>query len=161
MRSDRETVSAALTAHTEAVARRVRHHGYRGRLVTLKLELGARRGTHRPRLAGEGYEPIYPLLTRRKSLPELTDDGALIRATALALWDAADVGEAVRLLGVSLSALEKRAEEQLELFAPARAQDKLGPALEAIQARFDRSAIHRAVDEPGKVTPTMQKKRGE
>jgi DNA polymerase IV len=159
--SDREAVSAALTAHAEAVARRVRYDGYRGRVVTLKMKLGRRRGTRTGRLPGEGDEPVYPLLTRQKSLQEPTDDGAVIRATALTLWDAAAVGEPVRLLGVSLSGLEKRAEEQLELFSPKRPLDKLGPALDAIQARFGKDAIHRAVDDPEKLTPSMQKKRGE
>lgn len=158
---DREAVSAALTAHAEAVARRVRHDGYRGRTVTLKIKLGKRRGARRARLPGENEEPVYPLLTRQRSLHEPTDDGAVIRKVALELWDAAHVDEPVRLLGVSLSGLEKRSHEQLDLFAPARPLDKLGPALDAIQARFGRGAIGRAVDEPGKVTPSMQKKRGE
>jgi len=158
---ERDDVSAALTSHAEAVARRVRHDGYRGRVVTLKIKLGQRRGARRGRLSGEADEPIYPLLTRQRTLHEPTDDGSVIRAVALDLWDAAAVSEPVRLLGVSLSGLERRAEEQLELFAPARPVDKLGPALDAIQARFGRGAIGRGVTDPGKITPGMSKKRGE
>jgi hypothetical protein len=37
----------------------------------------------------------------------------------------------------------------------------LGPALDAINQRFGKDAIRRAVDAPDKITPTMQKKRGE
>lgn len=158
---DRETVSAALTAHAEAVARRLRHDGYRGRVITLKMKLATRRGQRTPRLPGEDAEPIYPLLTRRKTLREPTDDGALIRKTALELWDAEALAEPVRLLGVSLSGLERKDRAQLDLFQPARPLDKLGPALDAIQARFGQGAIRRAVADPGKVTPSMKKKRGE
>jgi len=158
---DREQISAALTAHSETVARRVRHDGFRGRVVTLKVKLATRRGQREPRLAGEDAEPIYPLLTRQKTLREPTDDGALIRRTVLELWDQLGLTEPVRLLGVSLSGMESRDREQLELFAPRRPPDRLGPALDAIHERFGRGAIHRAVDDPGKITPGMRKKRGE
>jgi len=158
---DRDEVSQALTAHAEAVARRVRHDGYRGRVVTLRMKLGKRRGVRQPRIAGPDAEPVYPLLTRQKTLHEPTDDGAVIRAVALELWDATALDEPVRLLGVSLSGLERREHEQLDLFAPARPTDKLGPTLDAIQARFGRDAIGRAVADPGKITHSMTKKRGE
>jgi DNA polymerase-4 len=158
---DRETVSAALTVHAEAVARRLRHDGHRGRVVTLKIKLGTRRGHKTSRLAGEGSEPIYPLLTRRRTLRAPTDDGSVIRQTALELWDRADVGEPVRLLGVAVSGIEPRAKEQLELFVPDKPRDKLGLALDAIQAKFGRGAIRRAAADPGKIAPGMTKKRGE
>jgi DNA polymerase-4 len=158
---DRDEVSQALTAHAEAVARRVRHDGYRGRVVTLRMKLGQRRGVRVPRVSGQDAEPVYPLLTRQKTLHEPTDDGAVIRAVALELWDTAALDEPVRLLGVSLSGLERRDHEQLDLFAPERPVDKLGPTLDAIQARFGRDAIGRAVKDPGKMTHGMTKKRGE
>jgi DNA polymerase-4 len=159
--SDRDTVTAAITAHAEAVARRLRHDGFRGRTVTLKIKLGRRRGERPSRLFRELAEPIYPLLTRSKTLEQATDDGATIREVAVALWDAAGIGEPVRLLGVSASNLEPRALEQLDLFGTATKGDRLGPALDAIAARFGKNALRRAVDEPLKVTPSMQKKRGE
>ncbi|MBK7581938.1 MAG: DNA polymerase IV [Myxococcales bacterium] len=158
---DRETVSATLTVHAEAVARRVRRDGFRGRIVTLKMKLGTRRGVREARLTGEDSEPHYPLLTRRKTLVDPTDDGAVIRETALMLWDVTALQEPVRLLGVSLSGLERRDQAQLELFAPKKPRDKLGPTLDAIEERFGKNAIRRAVDDPGKVTPSMKKKRGE
>ena len=171
--SDREVVTAAITAHAEAVARRVRRDGYRGRTVTLKIKLARRRGDRASRIEAQSTEPIYPVLTRSKTLARPTDDGALIREVAVALWDGAALGEPVRLLGVSLSNLEARAFEQLELFAPQRPTfaaagvaaerpaDRLGPALDAIAERFGDDAIRRAVDTPEKVTPSMRKKRGE
>jgi DNA polymerase-4 len=81
--SDRERVTAALTAHAEAVARRLRHDGYRGRVVTLRMKLGRRRGERAPRLGGDANEPVYPVLTRRKTLQRPTDDGAVIREVYL------------------------------------------------------------------------------
>ena len=37
--TDRDVVTAALTSHAEAVARRLRSDGLRGRTVTLKIKL--------------------------------------------------------------------------------------------------------------------------
>ncbi len=157
--SDRGRVTAALTAHAEAVARRVRHDGYAGRTVTLKAKLARARGRRESRDIAGGSEPSYPLVTRSKTLEHPTDDGATIRALAVALWDASGIDEPVRLLGVSLSSLEPRSAEQLELF-PER-QAALGAALDAIQERFGERAISRAVDRPEKITHGRTKKRGE
>jgi len=168
--SDRDTVTAAITAHSEAVARRVRRDGYRGRTITLKIKLARRRGDRAARIEPGSTEPIYPVLTRSKTLERPTDDGALIREVAVGLWDGAALGEPVRLLGVSLSNLEQDSFEQLELFAPRRSgafdaqsrqRERLGPALDAIFERFGSDAIRRAVDTPEKVTPSLRKKRGE
>src|SRR5690606_27626372 len=102
-------------------------------------------------------EPSYPLVTRSRTLPRATQDGALIRDVAVQLWDAARLGEPVRLLGVSVSNLERGA--QLELFA--RRPDALGRALDAITERFGERAISRAVERPEKITPGRRRKRGE
>ncbi|HET9930743.1 MAG TPA: DNA polymerase IV [Polyangiaceae bacterium] len=160
--SARDVVTAALTAHAEAVARRVRRDSFRGRTVTLKIKLGIAKGTRIARGAnpfGE-EEPLYPLLTRSRTLPEPTDSGSTIREVAVSLWDEAQVQTPVRLLGVSLSNLVAREGEQLDLFARPR-KDRLGPTLDAIAERFGPNAISRAVDAPGKVTPSGRKKRGE
>jgi DNA polymerase IV len=160
--SDRARVTETLTAHAEAVARRLRRDGYAGRTVTLKIKLAKARGRRIARGSNGGDEPLYPLLTRRKTLEAPTNDGTRIREVAVALWDAAQVREPVRLLGVSVSALENGAGEQLDLFAaPARPRDGLGPALDAIQHKFGRKAIGRAVTDPGKVTHGSARKRGE
>lgn len=158
---DRETIAATITAHAEAVARRLRRAGLRGRTVTLKMKLARRRGERSARV-GALSEPIYPLLTRQKTLACPTNDGGRIREVALALWDAEGLEEPVRLIGVSVSGFDDPA-EQLELpFEPkARARDALGPVLDRIQERFGKGAIRRAVVEPGKLSPSLQKKRGE
>lgn len=157
----RDVVTAALTAHSEAVARRLRHDGYKGRTVTLKIKLGKARGHRTSRTDAGVREPIYPLLTRARTLPQATSDGHRIRDVAVALWDAANVGEPVRLLGVSVTNLEGGAMEQLDLFGTRDTTDRLGPALDAITTRFGKGAIRRAVDEPEKATATDRRKRGE
>src|SRR5690606_11138788 len=94
---ERERVTAALTAHAEAIARRVRNDGFRGRTVTLKMKRARARGRRIARSPGDASEPHYPLLTRSKTLPTATDDGQVIRQVAVALWDAAGPSEPVRL----------------------------------------------------------------
>jgi DNA polymerase IV len=156
---DREKVSAVLTAHADEVARRLRRSGYVGHTVTLKIKLGAARRRREARV-GDGDEPVYPLLTRSKTLRAPTDDGRKIREIALELWDAAAIKEPVRLLGVSVSQLSQSEQTQLELFAP-RPAPELGPTLDAIRQRFGRDAIGPAVGSLEKVTPGLRKKRGE
>jgi DNA polymerase-4 len=156
---DRDRVTAALTAHAEAVARRVRNDGYAGRTVTMKAKLGRARGRRDSRDLAGGSEPSYPLVTRSKTLERATDDGAIIRAVAVALWDASGVREPVRLLGVSLSSLERSQAVQLDLFT--HRQSALGKTLDAISERFGDGAIGRAVERPHKITHGRRKKRGE
>lgn len=164
---EREVVSAALTAHADEVARRLRRSGYVGLTVTLKIKLGQARQRRLSRVSGEDDEPVYPLLTRAKTLGTPTDDGRTIREVALALWDAAKIAEPVRLLGVSVSQLSKAQASQLDLFSErqhepsARPKRQLGVALDAIRERFGRDAIGPAVGRFDKLTPSMRKKRGE
>jgi DNA polymerase-4 len=161
---DREVVSAALTAHADEVARRLRRSGYVGHTITLKIKLGTARKRREARVAAnpEGDEPVYPLLTRSKTLREATDDGRVLREIALALWDAAKIQEPVRLLGVSVSQLTRSEHAQLDLFAAKQGPKReLGAALDAIRDRFGRDAIGPAVGRFDKVTPTMRKKRGD
>ena len=156
----RQAIEDALRAHADAVARRVRHDGYQGRTVTLKIKLG--RATP-GRASARG--PRYPLLSRSRTLPEPTDDGSVIGRVAVELFRDAGVHEPVRLLGVSLSGLEwwdvGGAPQQLSLFDGPSKRDPLGPALDAITQRFGVGAIRRAVVAPGKITHGRGIKRGE
>jgi DNA polymerase-4 len=133
--SDRATLEAALAGHAEAVARRLRRDGLRGRTVVVKLKLGRRRA---PGPRG------YPLLTRRTTLSEATDDGAAITRAARDLLARAGPPEPVRLVGVSVAGLEPREAPQLGLFAPApeRARrERLNRALDALARRFGAEAV--------------------
>jgi DNA polymerase IV len=160
---DREVVSAAVTAHAEEVARRLRRSGYVGHTVTLKIKLGQARSRRAARVPGEvGDEPVYPLLTRAKTLRVPTDDGRVIREVALTLWDAARIIEPVRLLGVSVSQLAVSEQTQLDLFEETtRPKRQLGLTLDQIRERFGRDAIGPAVSRFEKVTPSLRKKRGD
>jgi DNA polymerase IV len=158
--TDRETVVQAIVAHSEEVARRLRGAGYLGATVTLKMKLAKARpqraGSGR---AGEDREPDYPLVTRQRRLPEPSSDGQTIARLARELWDEARLQEAVRLIGVSVSQLTARTNEQLDLFAPRRPQ--IGATLDAIRERFGAQAIGRAVSAPDKVSPSLRRKSGD
>ncbi|MEZ4230825.1 MAG: DNA polymerase IV [Polyangiaceae bacterium] len=178
--TERERVSAALTAHAESVAARMRKDHFAGRTVTLRAKLGRRRGVRAGRTSADA-EPVYPLISRSRTLPQATADGALIRRTALELWDELGLQEPVRLLGVSVSKLERQAAEQLDLFAPRPELGRpglgqptlaepgldvvrgkrLGGALDAIRERFGDGAIRRAVEAPHKITHSSQIKAGQ
>jgi DNA polymerase-4 len=158
--SDRDTVAQAIVVHAEEVARRLRRLGYLGRTVTLKMKLSEARAP-RPGSGrvGESREPDYPLLTRQRALPSPTSDGSLISRTALALWDEAELSRAVRLIGVSVSALSPRQNEQLDLFAPRRPE--VGPTLDLIRERFGSQVIGHAVSTFEKASPSLRRKSGD
>ncbi len=154
---DPDRIASSITAHAEAVARRARRAGFRGRTITLRIKLSRRRGRRQSRTTEQG-EPIYPLLSRSETLHEPTDDGAVIRRVALELWARAGIEEPVRLLGVTLSALEASHTVQLELFESPRSSDgtararALGTAMDAIQERFGEGSVRRGIEGPKKIT---------
>jgi DNA polymerase-4 len=160
-----EVVSAALTAHSEAVAHRLRVAGYKARTITLKIKMSVSKGRRPTRVgpagpagAGPHDEPIYPLLTRSHTLREPTADATMIRTVALKLWKTEGLREPVRLLGVSTSNLVPIEEsEQLDLFAIAR-RPGVGEMMDAIDRKFGKGAIRRAVDAPEKITISVSKR---
>jgi len=129
----------AIVRHSESVARRLRRSGLRARTVVLKLKLGRRRA---PGPRG------HPLLTRRATLPEPSDDGDTLARQAGALLAAWGLPEPVRLLGVGVTNLVSGAAAQLPLFEPAHARrERLNRALDEIAERFGSEALARG--EPG------------
>jgi DNA polymerase IV len=155
-------VTQALTSHAHAVARRLRRDGLLARTITLKVRLARRDGASRARTDTVQDAPRYPLRTRGRTLPDATDDAAVIRRVALELWAAAQFDEPVRLVGVSASNLVEARAAQLDLFAAQSGgrSAKLGPALDAIRARFGEHAIQVATKDPEKLTPSLRNKRG-
>ena len=153
--SDREVLEATLVAHAEAVARRLRRDALVARTVVVKLKL-ARRRKAGPR--------GYPLLTRRETLPEATDDGAVLSRTGSRLLDRAALREPVRLLGVGATNLRLRSAGQLDLFAESAVNSprrSLNRALDEIRDRFgDRAIARGAVAEPERAGLSQQHKRG-
>jgi DNA polymerase-4 len=100
-------------------------------------------------------------LTRRTTLPDATDDAAVIRSTAIRLWDQERVLAPIRLLGVAVSGIGQRGQRQLSLFVQPEARPKLGATMDAIHERFGGNSIRRGAEPPEKVTPSLRWKRGE
>jgi DNA polymerase-4 len=152
--SAREVLEAALITHAESVAQRLRRDRLRARTVVLKLKL-ARRVAPGPR--------GYPLLTRRTTLREPTDDGARLARTASELLTRAALREPVRLLGVGVTQLESVDTGQLALFAAPRdaRRERLNRALDAIADRFGSGAIVRGDARPAeRAGLSLRHKRG-
>lgn len=153
--SERRVLESAIGTHADAVARRLRRDGVAARTVVLKLKLG-RRVAPGPR--------GFPLLTRRVTLPEPSDDGDTIARAARGLLDRAALAEPVRLLGVGATGIAPR-EAQLALFEKpreARRRDRLNRALDAIALRFGEDAVVRGEPEHSeRAGLSLQIKRGE
>jgi len=144
----------AIIAHAEAVARRLRRSGYRARTVVLKWKLGRRA---RPGPRG------YPLLSRRLTLPQATDDGAELSARAQDLLVEAAWAEPVRLIGVGVTNLESAEAGQLALFEPGETsrRRRLNRALDSLADRFGARAVVRGGrEEVARAGLSMQIKRG-
>jgi DNA polymerase-4 len=151
-----ELLEQTARAHADAVARRLRRDGLRGRCVVLKLKLG-RRVAPGPR--------GYPLLTRRLTLASPTDDGAVIGDAARALLAKLAPLEPVRLLGVGATSLVSAAAPQLGLFEPSdveKRRDRLNRALDSLRDRFGPQAVRRgSAGEVDRAGLSLQIKRGE
>jgi DNA polymerase-4 len=151
---ERAVLEAAILAHAEAVARRLRRSGLRARTVVLKLKLAGR-----VRAGPRGF----PLLTRRTTLSEASDDGVALDAAARALLRTAALREPVRLLGVGVTNLVPAARRQLGLFdAGGARRDRLNRALDALADRYGARAVVRgAVATPTRAGLSLQHKHGE
>jgi DNA polymerase-4 len=152
--SSRQVLEAALITHAESVAQRLRRDRLRARTVVLKLKL-ARRVAPGPR--------GYPLLTRRTTLREPTDDGALLARSATDLLARAALREPVRLLGVGVTQLISADTGQLALFAAPldTRRERLNRALDAIAERFGSGAIVRGeARHAARAGLSLQHKRG-
>jgi DNA polymerase-4 len=134
---DDGVLRSTIVAHAEAVGRRLRADGLRARTAVLKLKLARRRA---PGPRG------YPVITRRTTLAEPTDDGEVLARVAFDLLARADLCEPVRLLGVGATNLVGRAGEQLSLFAvreDAARRSRLNRALDELARRFGAEAVVR------------------
>jgi DNA polymerase-4 len=151
---DRRELEAAMRAHAEAVARRLRRDALRARGVSLKLKLA--------RALGGGR---FPLVVRQTTLSAATDDGLEIANAARSLLDRAALSEPVRLVGVAASRLEPADDLQPGLFdddatGTAR-RERLNRALDAIRERFGPAALQRGGPEVERAGLSHQVKRGE
>ncbi len=154
--TDREKLCSLILTHADSVARRLRRDGICARTVVLKVRLGRRRS--------EGPRG-YPLVTRRSTLREATDDGDRLAAEARALLLRLDPQEPIRLLGVGVTGLVQAHETQRSLFEESgqgQAREELNRALDAIRDRFGSGSVVRAGrTEADRAGLSMQIKRGE
>jgi DNA polymerase-4 len=137
--SHEETFAADLTSFeqlrpevvrmSEAVAARLRHHGFRGRTVQVKVR----------------YRD-FSTITRSTTLPAATDRGTDVLGTAWAMLELLPVDRGVRLVGVGVSNLgSEPVPQQLSFDAPSDdGWDRANQAVDAIRDRFGSQLIRPA-----------------
>jgi DNA polymerase-4 len=107
------------------VGQRLRHGGWRGRTVTLKLR-----------------SADFTTITRQESLPVAVDSDHALSAAALTLLVASWDRRPVRLVGVGVSNLAEAA--QLELLDPQlERESRLDRTLDELRSRFGTAAVRR------------------
>jgi len=161
--ADRARIGAVVLGHAESVARRLRRDGLAARTVVLKVKLGARRKPG----ASEGWRGGargYPVLTRRATFAEPTDDGVALGREARRLLGRMPP-EPIRLVGVGATNLVDVTAAQLGLFEAPRERQrsvKLNRALDELALRFGSRAVVRAgQEEATRAGLSLQRKRGE
>jgi DNA polymerase-4 len=149
----RRALEAALRAHAEAVARRLRRAGLCAEGVRIKVKLARRLGPGR-----------FPVLTRSRRLSSPTDDGPTLARVACELLRTLALSEPVRLVGVAGERLAPTATGQLGLLPgePAEARRQaLNRALDGIRERFGAGALVRGPLAPQRAGLSLGVKRGE
>lgn len=134
--SSRDEVAALLLGQADRVAARLRARSLRTRVVQIKIKYAS-----------------FRLVTRRRTLQDPTSDGRVIGRVAVELLAELPVDarhgkhNRVRLCGVTASGLEARdAPRQLTVDERERARgERLGDALDRIEARFGQGLIRRAI----------------
>ncbi len=126
---DPEVVRATLLKLAEAVARRLRRHGVRGKTVTLKFR-----------------DADFVTETRAHTLIQPTEDAKEIFDVVLAQMERVrGKGKKIRLLGISLSKLEKPGgPRQLSLFGREDKNERLNRAQDSLTERFGKGSVKRA-----------------
>jgi DNA polymerase-4 len=121
---DPEFLEGTLLRLSDQVARRLRTDGFRGRTVTVKLR-----------------DFRFRTVTRQRAIGIPIDDHGGIFEVARALWRENWKGEPVRLLGVSVSALEHTSEAQTELFAERERTKALQEAVDKVRDKLGEASI--------------------
>lgn len=123
--ADPALLEGTLLRLADQVARRLRGEGFVGRTVTLKIR-----------------DADFETITRQRALEGHTDDHRVLFETARGLWRANWRGGPLRLLGLSVSSLERRAAgPQTELFVEDRREDRLTEALDHLRDRLGEAAV--------------------
>jgi DNA polymerase-4 len=123
--ADAEFLEGTLLRLADQVARRLRGEGYVGRTVTLKLR------NHR-----------FETITRQRVMAQFSAECPALFEVARALFRAHWNKGAVRLLGLSVSMLERGADPaQAELFAPDQRAVQLRQAMDRVRDRLGESSL--------------------
>jgi DNA polymerase IV len=123
--SDAALLEGTLLRLADQVARRLRGEGFVGRTVTVKLR-----------------DADFTTITRQQVLGGHTDDHRTLFDAARGLWRANWRGGPLRLLGLSVSHLERRpAEPQTELFASEHREGRLTETLDRLRDRLGEAAV--------------------
>jgi DNA polymerase-4 len=146
----REDCHRELVRLADAVAGRLRHQGYAGRTITLKLRFGD-----------------FRTVTRAKTVPEAVDSAPIIARQARALLAGEDISSGVRLLGISVSGFSTTSDRQLsfeELLNDVGGAGQRGPgwteaerAVDAIRSRFGDRAIGPGILATGSGVRTLRR----
>lgn len=126
---NRDYLEGVLLGLCEQVARRLRRKALIGRVITLKIR-----------------DTDFKTITRRTTLYQPTDFEEVIFKTARQLAEENEWGrKPVRLIGVSVSGLQKSGTEQAPLFTELEQKDlhRLHQTLDRIKDRFGEKAIMR------------------
>jgi DNA polymerase-4 len=130
-RTDRRGLEQDVVRMADLVAVRLRDHAKVARTVQLKLR----------------YRD-FTTITRAHTLPDPTDLGATIAQAALELLDAVDLGDGIRLLGVTGLQIDDPDAVQGQLpfgtGVDTARDDALERTLDAVRARFGADAVGRA-----------------
>jgi DNA polymerase-4 len=122
---DPDRLAGILLRLSDQVARRLRCEGYVGRTVCVKLR-----------------DSRFVTRMRQRVLPEYTADHRPIYDTALALWRANWKGDRLRLIGVTVSSLQRAPQsDQAELFAPESRSTRLRQALDRVRDRLGEAVL--------------------
>ena len=124
---DVDLLKMTLRGQSERVARELRAEGHAGRTVTLKLRFAD-----------------FSTITRAHT-DDPTQDGLAIFSRVQSLFDRVRLGQAVRLIGLSVSGLGPAGAGQLSLLAPdAVRRERLARAVDRLAARFGEETVRPA-----------------
>ncbi len=125
--SDRDRLLSTLLRLSEKVARRMRREGYLGDTITVKIR-----------------NRQFNTITRQRKLEHHVDRDDLIYLTARRLFQDNHKGEALRLLGVSVSGLLRKSEACAEpIFNWDKKYDQFIRTMDSIRDKFGERAIRR------------------
>jgi len=144
--SDPKVIASTLMRLCEKVARRLRESGARGRTVTTKVRLAD-----------------FTTLTRARTFEEGLDHAPEIYRAATDNLERAEVrGREIRLVGVSVSGLDKATAQQAQLFdlsgrgAPREKWRRLERAIDRIKERYGEDALRHGRSLSSRTRPSTE-----